>query len=66
MSDSSTTLLRMANQIAANLSHEPDPARATADHIRMFWDPRMKDMIRAYRGDGLSAAAQRAVHLLDA
>ena len=41
------TLIRMANQIAANLMHEPDPAAVTAEHIRLYWDPRMKAMIRA-------------------
>jgi formate dehydrogenase subunit delta len=54
-------LIMMANQIAANLTHEADPAEATAEHIRLFWDPRMKAMIRAYTGVGLSPTAAAAI-----
>ena len=61
------TLIRMANQIAAKLGHEDDPASATAEHIRQFWDPRMKAAIRAHDGTGLSPVAARAVaHLAQA
>jgi len=34
-------LVLMANQIATNQMHEPNPAKATAEHIRLYWDPRM-------------------------
>jgi formate dehydrogenase subunit delta len=51
----------MANQIATNLAHEPDPAAATAEHIHLFWDPRMKQMIRAHDGTGLCPVAQAAI-----
>ena len=54
-------LVLMANQIAANLAHEPDPAAATADHIRLFWDPRMKRLIGEHDGAGLSATAAKAI-----
>jgi formate dehydrogenase subunit delta len=54
-------LVHMANQIAANLTHEDDPAAATADHIRLFWDPRMKAMISAADRSVLSATASAAV-----
>lgn len=54
-------LVLMVNQIATNLATEPDPASATAEHIRLFWDPRMKDMIREYDGDGLSIVAVDAI-----
>jgi formate dehydrogenase subunit delta len=54
-------LIMMANQIAANLTHETDPAEATAEHIRLFWDPRMKTMIRAHTGVGLSPTAAAAI-----
>jgi len=64
MTNTTDTLIRMANQIAANLTHEEDPAAATADHIRQFWDPRMKQAITAYQGDGLSPAAMAAVRRL--
>lgn len=57
-------LVRMANQIAANLAHEPDPARATADHMRLFWDPRMRRALLAHNGEGLSKVAANAVRLL--
>jgi formate dehydrogenase subunit delta len=57
-------LIMMANQIAANLMHEPDPAAATAHHIRLYWDPRMKAMIRDQH-QGLSATAAAAIAQLD-
>lgn len=65
MTGTRDTLIRMANQIAANLAHEDDPAAATADHIRQFWDPRMKQAIAAYTGNGLSPAALEAVRRLE-
>lgn len=54
-------LIMMANQIAANLAHEPDPVAATKQHIIDFWDPRMKAMIKAYAGDHLNDTARAAV-----
>jgi formate dehydrogenase subunit delta len=57
-------LVRMANQIAANLAHEPDPAAATAQHIRNFWDPRMRAMILSAPVEILSPAAQSAIDRL--
>jgi len=59
--DTIDTLIRMANQIATNLGHEDDPAAAAAEHIRLYWDPRMKSAITAYRGDGLGPVATEAV-----
>ena len=50
-------LVHMANQIALNLKD----VDATAEHIRAFWDPRMRAMIRAHDGAGLSDIAQAAV-----
>lgn len=58
------TLIRMANQIAANLAHEPNPAAATAEHIRLYWDPRMKQMLRDHSSEGLSAVALAALEQL--
>ena len=58
-------LVLMANQIAANLAREPDPAAATARHIRLYWDPRMKMMIRAPAIAGLTDVAAAAVAQLD-
>lgn len=54
-------LVQMANQIAANLTHEDDPAAAVAAHIRLFWDPRMKSMIRNADQSGLSPIARAAI-----
>jgi len=59
-------LIYMANQIAANQSQTDDPAAATAKHISLYWDPRMKAMIGAYRGTELSPVAAMAVAHLSA
>lgn len=67
MSHSLERLIYMANQIARNLAHEHDPAAATADHIRKFWDPRMKALIRDHLragGAGLDAVARQALERL--
>jgi formate dehydrogenase subunit delta len=58
-------LVMMANQIAANLATDDNPVAATAEHIRLFWDPRMKQMISAYDGAGLSVAAANAISILN-
>ena len=55
------TLIRMANDIARNLRD----TKATAEHIRAFWDPRMRAMIRAHDGSGLSDIARDAIARLD-
>jgi formate dehydrogenase subunit delta len=57
-------LVMMANQIAANLMHEPDPIAATAEHIGLFWDPRMKSMVTQPNVDGLSPVAKAGIKLL--
>jgi formate dehydrogenase subunit delta len=58
----------MVNQIARNVTHEPDPAKVIADHITAFWSPRMKtiffDWIAAHGANGLAPAAQAAHDLL--
>ncbi len=66
MSNTLDNLVRMANQIATNLKHEPDPAAAMAEHIQLFWDPRMKQMIFAHDGTGLSPDAAKAIAALKA
>ena len=55
----SSDLVRMANQIAAYF--EPYPKSEALDgiakHIHAFWDPRMRNALKAYidkGGDGLS------------
>jgi formate dehydrogenase subunit delta len=57
----SDNLVRMINQIAANLVHEPDPAWAVANHVDLFWDPRMKRLIHAHGAEGLSDTAALAL-----
>ena len=54
-------LVRMLNQIAANMAHEPDPAREVANHVELFWDPRMKRLIHAHGNGGLSETAAAAL-----
>lgn len=62
-------LVYMANQIARELAGQ-QPRRAVAatfDHLRSFWDPRMRQAIVAYLEEGgeqLSADARGAVALL--
>jgi formate dehydrogenase subunit delta len=62
--NSTEKLVMMANQIAANLATEADPVAATANHIRLYWDPHMRGSIRAHK-DGLSTIALAAIDQLD-
>ena len=64
MSDSTDTLVRMANQIARNLAHDHDPVGATLNHIRDFWDPRMKERIVSVLDLPLDPVAAAAVERL--
>jgi formate dehydrogenase subunit delta len=62
-------LVYMANQIARELGGQcPErPVAATRDHLRQFWDPRMRQAIIAYLdrgGEHLSDTARNAVALL--
>ena len=59
-------LIMMANQIAAHLANEDDPAAATAEHIALFWDARMKSMLIDGDGEGLSPAAIAALGIVRA
>jgi formate dehydrogenase subunit delta len=54
-------LVHMANQIAQNVLHEEDPAATVAQHIKLFWDPRMKRDIQAADVQGLSPVAAAAI-----
>jgi formate dehydrogenase subunit delta len=66
MSSSTTdTLVRMANQIADffRLQPEAEAIAATADHIRRYWDPRMRSKMAehlAHGASGLNATARKA------
>jgi len=51
-------LLKMAEQIAANMNYTEDQAivaAKVADHLTRFWDPRMKAALQAYAVDNPSA-----------
>jgi formate dehydrogenase subunit delta len=61
-------LVRMANQIADFFRNKPEvqAVAGAADHIRKFWDPRMRAKMAehlAHGGDGLSALARAAAEL---
>lgn len=62
-------LVYMANQIGRHFATQPrvKASEATADHLRKFWDPRMRSEIKAYlqeSGSGLDSSAREAVELL--
>jgi len=63
-------LVTMANDIANFFRSASDPGagpRNVADHLRRFWDPRMRKQIIAYcnaGGQGLSDLARAGVVLL--
>jgi formate dehydrogenase subunit delta len=58
-----TRLTYMANQIARNFAAQGEDAAitATAQHIRDFWDPRMKSAILAQGVEGLDPIASAAI-----
>lgn len=63
-------LVYMANQIAREFGFQQpgQAAEATADHLRKFWEPRMRGLLleHARRGDeGLSDIARAAAALLE-
>lgn len=64
MTSTTDNLVRMANQIAANLQHEPDVPKAVAEHIRLFWDPRMRQLILAPDVSGVLPDVARALDQL--
>jgi formate dehydrogenase subunit delta len=48
-------LIKMANNIGSFFESEPDrpkAVKAVADHIRSFWDPRMRTQILRYLDEG--------------
>jgi formate dehydrogenase subunit delta len=68
-SHSPDKLVYMANQIGRFFSTQGGDAavRGTADHLRKFWDPRMRATILAHLkagGDGLDPPVRKAVELL--
>ena len=62
-------LVKMANQIADNFSWHDDAIERTAEHLRRFWAPSMRDKLvdfEAAGGNGLNEAARAAVRRLAA
>ncbi|MCC7010319.1 MAG: formate dehydrogenase subunit delta [Acidobacteria bacterium] len=63
-------LVSMANDIGAFFDAEPDKAeaaRSVANHLKRFWDPRMrKEIVAHYEsgGEGLDEPARSGVQLL--
>ena len=63
MSSTIETLRRMADDIAKNfdaMAHE-NSALATADHIKAFWDPRMRREILSYADEQRGAGLKKIV-----
>lgn len=64
-------LIRMAEQIAANMAYTDDQsvvAAKIADHLSRFWDPRMLSAIKEQAGsepNSLSPVVLAAVSSLD-
>lgn len=68
MKESVERLVAMANDIANFFESEPDRAAGidgVADHIRRFWEPRMRQKIIAHlherNGEGLNDLARAAI-----
>lgn len=69
MTTSTPPQIRLANDIAAQFPHVPaeEAAERIATHIRLFWDPRMReDLLRLARteSDTLDPRALAATELL--
>ncbi len=64
-------LVKMANQISQFFDSQsgPQAPASIAEHLKKFWDPRMRKAIIEHAhsgGEGLRDSAARAVALLDA
>lgn len=68
MTGTAQTVVRMANQIARNFAALGDEAAIaqTAEHIALFWDPRMKAAAFAIDHSQLSPIARAAIERLKA
>ena len=69
MHDDTAHLVKMANEISFFFRMRPEEQAiaGTADHIRKFWDPRMRAAIVAHLergGEGLDETVMRAVERL--
>ena len=58
---SAEKLVRMVNQIEKFFAHQPPEIaiEAIADHLRKFWDPRMRAQLLALDGTGLEPRARQ-------
>jgi formate dehydrogenase subunit delta len=68
MHDNNAHLVKMANEISYffRLRPEEQAVAGTADHIRKFWDPRMRAKMAehlAHGGEGLSPLALKAAQI---
>ncbi|TJZ94047.1 formate dehydrogenase [Paracoccus gahaiensis] len=61
-------MVMMANQIATFFDSQPgDPAEKVADHLRDYWEPRMRAQLLAFLdsgGEGLKPSALEAARRL--
>ncbi|TGN62243.1 formate dehydrogenase [Paracoccus liaowanqingii] len=61
-------MVMMANQIATFFDSQPgDPAEKVADHLRDYWEPRMRAQLLAFLesgGKGLKPSALEAARRL--
>jgi formate dehydrogenase subunit delta len=63
-------LVEMANDISRYFASDPDPvagAAGIADHLKRFWEPRMRRQIVAHLetgGEGLEPLARKGVEKL--
>ncbi|MBQ0748908.1 MAG: formate dehydrogenase subunit delta [Roseovarius sp.] len=63
-------MVHMANQIATFFKTQPgtDQAARVAAHLTDYWEPRMRQQLRAFvdaGGKGLDDIAVRAAHLIE-
>ena len=64
-------LVKMANEIGSffvTANDEETAVKLIADHLKRFWDPRMRKQVIAHLsqgGEGLAPAVAKAVRLLD-
>ena len=62
------SLIKMANQIAANFSFHEDPVKPLANHLKRFWAPVMRKQLSDYAetdGKGLDKAVFAALRYLE-
>jgi len=66
MSGTRESVVRMANQIARNFAAqgEEQAIAETANHIRLFWDPRMKAVILTIERNSLDPIVRQALDLV--